>query len=206
MIYNAFGKRLFDIIVSGLGLVVLSPLFLLIAIIVYIQLGRPLFFRQIRPGFEAKPFTMIKFRTMRNTTDTLGTLLPDYDRITTFGQWMRSTSLDELPELFNVFLGQMSLVGPRPLLMDYVPLYSKQQFRRHEVRPGITGLAQVAGRNALSWPKRLNLDVQYIESVSFLLDVTILLKTVGIVLRRDGIVSEGFVASSPFQGETEDEE
>jgi lipopolysaccharide/colanic/teichoic acid biosynthesis glycosyltransferase len=203
--YKAFGKRLFDLIGSGLGLVVLSPVFLLIAIVVYVQLGRPLFFRQVRPGFEAKPFTMIKFRTMKNTMDASGTLLPDRDRITTFGQWLRSTSLDELPELLNVFLGQMSLVGPRPLLMEYVLLYSKQQSRRHEVKPGITGLAQIAGRNALSWPKRLALDVQYVESMSFLLDVTILVKTVGKVLKREGIVSEGFVASSPFQGETEDE-
>jgi lipopolysaccharide/colanic/teichoic acid biosynthesis glycosyltransferase len=203
--YKSFGKRLFDLIGSGLGLVVLSPVFLLIAIVVYVQLGRPLFFRQVRPGFEAKPFTMIKFRTMKNTMDASGTLLPDRDRITTFGQWLRSTSLDELPELLNVFLGQMSLVGPRPLLMEYVLLYSKEQSRRHEVKPGITGLAQIAGRNALSWPKRLALDVQYVESMSFLLDVTILVKTVGKVLKREGIVSEGFVASSPFQGETEDE-
>jgi sugar transferase EpsL len=196
---------LLDIIVSGLGLLILSPVFLLIAMVVLGQLGRPVFFRQVRPGFQAKPFTMIKFRTMKDLRDASGKLLPDNDRITTFGQWLRSTSLDELPELINVLLGHMSLVGPRPLLMEYVPLYSIQQFRRHEVRPGITGLAQVAGRNALSWPKRLSLDVQYVDSVSFFLDVTILVKTVGKVLKREGIVSEGFVSSAPFQGETEDE-
>ena len=205
MMYQSFGKRLFDIVISGLGLFLLSPIFLLIAIVVQVQLGRPVFFRQVRPGFQANPFTMVKFRTMRNSVDVSGHLLPDKERMTTFGQWLRSTSLDELPELINVLLGHMSLVGPRPLLMEYVPLYSKQQWRRHEVKPGITGLAQVAGRNALSWPKRLALDVQYVDSYSFWLDVKILLKTVGKVLKREGIVSEGFVSSAPFQGETEDE-
>lgn len=203
--YKAIGKRLFDIIISGLGLLLLSPVFLLIAMVVLVQLGRPIFFRQVRPGLQAKPFSMIKFRTMKDIKDVSGKSLPDDDRITPFGQWVRSTSLDELPELMNVFIGHMSLVGPRPLLMEYVALYSKEQSRRHEVRPGITGLAQVAGRNALSWPKRLVLDVQYVDKVSFYLDVRILLRTLGKVLKREGIVSEGFVSSAPFQGETEDE-
>ena len=148
---------------------------------------------------------MRKFRTMKDVRDASGHLLPDNHRMSSFGQFLRSTSLDELPELLNVFLGQMSLVGPRPLLMEYVPLYSKEQFRRHEVKPGITGLAQVTGRNAISWPKRLALDVTYVDQLSFILDVKILLMTLGKVLKREGIVSEGFVSSAPFKGETSDE-
>jgi lipopolysaccharide/colanic/teichoic acid biosynthesis glycosyltransferase len=148
---------------------------------------------------------MLKFRTMKDLRDASGNLLPDNQRMSSFGQFLRSTSLDELPELLNVFLGQMSLVGPRPLLMEYVPLYSKEQSRRHEVKPGITGLAQVTGRNAISWRKRLALDVEYVDQLSFLLDVKILVMTLGKVLKREGIVSEGFVSSAPFKGETSDE-
>ena len=205
MIYQVFGKRLFDIIISGLGLVILSPIFLLLSCVIRIQFGHPIFFRQVRPGFKAKPFTMIKFRSMTNLTDGTGSLLPDSDRITNFGRWLRSTSLDELPELINVLLGHMSLVGPRPLLMEYIPLYSKQQFRRHDVKPGISGLAQINGRNNLSWTKRLALDVLYVDSVSFFLDIKILFRTIGIVLKREGIVSDGVVSSPVFQGESEDE-
>jgi sugar transferase EpsL len=148
---------------------------------------------------------MLKFRSMKHETNDQGELLPDAERVTPFGQWLRSTSLDELPELFNVLIGQMSMVGPRPLLMSYVPLYSIDQFRRHEVKPGITGLAQVEGRNQLSWPKRLALDVEYLNKVSFVLDMKILLKTVRKVILKEGIVSDGFVSSAPFQGETKDE-
>jgi sugar transferase EpsL len=205
MSYKRFGKRVFDVLASGLGLIVLSPVFLLIGIMVWVQLGRPLFFTQVRPGYEAKPFTMWKFRSMKTDTNAQGELLSDAARITPFGQWLRSTSLDELPELFHVLTGHMSLVGPRPLLMSYVPLYSNEQSRRHEVKPGITGLAQVEGRNNLSWPKRLALDVEYVNRVSLILDVQILLKTVLKVIRREGIVSEGFVSAAPFVGETEDE-
>jgi lipopolysaccharide/colanic/teichoic acid biosynthesis glycosyltransferase len=205
MLYKRFGKRLLDIVASGLGLLILSPVFLLIGMLVWIKLGRPIFFIQVRPGYLARPFTMWKFRTMKNDKNNQGELLLDEERITPFGQWLRSTSLDELPELFNVFLGQMSLVGPRPLLMSYVPLYSKEQYRRHDVKPGITGLAQVSGRNHLSWPKRLAIDVEYVNRVSFWLDLKILLKTIFKVIKREGIVSEGFVSSAPFQGETEDE-
>jgi lipopolysaccharide/colanic/teichoic acid biosynthesis glycosyltransferase len=205
MVYKRFGKRLFDVVISGLGLVILSPVFLLIAFSVWRRLGRPIFFSQVRPGYKAKPFKMLKFRSMKHETNDQGELLPDAERVTPFGQWLRSTSLDELPELFNVLIGQMSMVGPRPLLMSYVPLYSIDQFRRHEVKPGITGLAQVEGRNQLSWPKRLALDVEYLNKVSFVLDMKILLKTVRKVILKEGIVSDGFVSSAPFQGETKDE-
>jgi lipopolysaccharide/colanic/teichoic acid biosynthesis glycosyltransferase len=205
MIYKRFGKRIFDIVASGLGLLVLSPVFILTIIMVWFKLGRPILFTQVRPGYLARPFTMYKFRTMKNDKNNQGELLSDDERITPFGQWLRSTSLDELPELFNVFLGHMSLVGPRPLLMSYVSLYSKDQYRRHEVKPGITGLAQVSGRNNLSWPKRLAIDVEYVNHLSFWLDIKILLKTIIKVMKREGIVSEGFVSSAPFQGETEDE-
>jgi sugar transferase EpsL len=204
MFYRRFGKRLLDIIASGLGLLVLSPVLLLLGILVWIKLGQPILFTQVRPGYLARPFTMLKFRTMNNDKNNQGELLSDEERITPFGQWLRSTSLDELPELFNVFLGHMSLVGPRPLLMSYVTLYSKEQYRRHEVKPGITGLAQVSGRNNLSWPKRLAIDVEYVSRVTFLLDIKILLKTIFKVIKREGIASEGFVSSAPFQGESED--
>ena len=205
MLYKRFGKRVLDIVASGLGLLVLSPVFILTIIMVWFKLGRPILFTQVRPGYLARPFTMYKFRTMKNDKNNQGELLSDDERITPFGQWLRSTSLDELPELFNVFLGHMSLVGPRPLLMSYVSLYSKDQYRRHEVKPGITGLAQVSGRNNLSWPKRLAIDVEYVNHLSFWLDIKILLKTIIKVMKREGIVSEGFVSSAPFQGETEDE-
>jgi lipopolysaccharide/colanic/teichoic acid biosynthesis glycosyltransferase len=205
MAYKRFGKRLLDIIASGLSILVLSPVFLLIGIMVWIKLGRPILFTQVRPGYMARPFTMYKFRTMKNDKNNQGELLSDEERITLFGRWLRSTSLDELPELFNVIFGHISLVGPRPLLMSYLPLYSKDQYRRHEVKPGITGLAQVSGRNNLSWPKRLAIDVEYVNHVSFWLDIKILFKTIFKVIRREGIVSEGFVSSAPFRGETEDE-
>lgn len=203
--YRKAGKRLADLLASGLWLIVLSPVFLLLSLLVFINLGRPIFFTQVRPGLHARPFRMRKFRSMKDVRDASGHLLPDNQRMTSFGQFLRSTSLDELPELLNVFLGQMSLVGPRPLLMDYVPLYSQEQYRRHEVKPGITGLAQVTGRNAISWPRRLALDVAYVEQLSFFLDVKILLMTLGKVIKREGIVSEGFVSSAPFKGETSDE-
>jgi lipopolysaccharide/colanic/teichoic acid biosynthesis glycosyltransferase len=205
ILYKRLGKRVLDIVVSGLGLLLMSPVLLLIGIMVWLKLGRPILFTQVRPGYMARPFTMYKFRTMKNDKNNQGELLSDEERITLFGRWLRSTSLDELPELFNVIFGHMSLVGPRPLLMSYLPLYSKDQYRRHEVKPGITGLAQVSGRNNLSWPKRLAIDVEYVNHVSFWLDIKILFKTIFKVIRREGIVSEGFVSSAPFRGETEDE-
>jgi lipopolysaccharide/colanic/teichoic acid biosynthesis glycosyltransferase len=201
MLYKRFGKRLIDIVVSGLGLLVLSPLFILIGIMVWIKLGRPIFFTQIRPGLNAKPFKMVKFRTMRDSRDSIGDLLPDELRLTKLGKFLRSTSLDELPELWNVLKGDMSLVGPRPLLMEYLPLYSREQYRRHEVKPGITGLAQVNGRNLIDWNIRLRYDVEYVDSVSFFLDLFVVFKTIYVVAIRRGVNFSNNTTSSPFLGE-----
>jgi undecaprenyl phosphate N,N'-diacetylbacillosamine 1-phosphate transferase len=187
MFYKRFGKRLLDIIASGLGLLVLSPLFILIGIMVWIKLGRPIFFTQVRPGLNAIPFKMVKFRTMKDSRDSSGDLLPDELRLTKLGKFLRSTSLDELPELWNVLKGDMSLVGPRPLLMEYLPLYSKDQYRRHEVKPGITGLAQINGRNSVSFNDKILYDLRYIESISLMNDLKMLYYTIQIVLTRQGI-------------------
>lgn len=189
-------KRLVDILGSGIGLLLLSPVFLVVALLVRHKHGSPILFTQVRPGMGGKPFRMMKFRTMTDARDVSGELLPDNVRLTKFGSFLRSTSLDELPELINAFKGDMSLVGPRPLLMDYLPLYSERQARRHEVRPGITGWAQINGRNALSWEKKFELDVWYVENRSLWLDIRILLKTVLKVVRRDGI-SHGDEATMP---------
>lgn len=193
-------KRTFDTIVSFLGLLSLSPILVIVAWKIRRKLGSPVLFRQIRPGKDGQPFEMIKFRTMRDSKDAVGNSLPDADRITSLGQFLRSTSLDELPELWNVLKGDMSLVGPRPLLMDYLPLYSKVQYRRHEVRPGITGWAQVNGRNALGWEERFRLDVWYVKNRSFWLDVKILFLTIQKVFRRDGISQKGEATMSKFRG------
>ncbi|WP_289132895.1 sugar transferase [uncultured Spongiibacter sp.] len=189
-------KRMVDILGSGLGLLLLSPVFLVVALLVRHKHGSPILFTQVRPGMGGKPFRMMKFRTMTDARDVNGELLPYNVRLTKFGSFLRSTSLDELPELINAFKGDMSLVGPRPLLMDYLPLYSERQARRHEVRPGITGWAQINGRNALSWEKKFELDVWYVENRSLWLDTKILLKTVLKVVRRDGI-SHGDEATMP---------
>lgn len=193
-------KRLFDIFASVLGLLLLSPLILIVAWQVRRKLGTPIFFRQTRPGLHGKPFEMIKFRTMLDAADKHGNLLPDSERMTPFGNFLRSTSLDELPELWNVLKGDMSVVGPRPLLMEYLPLYSPEQYRRHEVRPGVTGWAQVNGRNALSWEEKFKLDVWYVDNQSFWLDFKILLLTVKKVLVRDGISAEGEATMERFRG------
>jgi len=193
-------KRLFDIFVSGCALVLLLPILIVVTTFVRIKLGTPVFFNQIRPGFNGKSFELVKFRTMLDAMDKGGNQLPDDLRMTTFGTMLRSTSLDELPELWNVLKGDMSLVGPRPLLMEYLPLYSEQQKRRHEVRPGITGWAQVNGRNSLSWEERFNLDVWYVDNQSFWLDFKILLLTVKKVIMRDGISADGEVTMSKFTG------
>lgn len=193
-------KRIFDIVLAIFGLLVLSPVILLLSILVRVKLGRPVFFTQLRPGLNGKPFKMIKFRTMRHGVDKNGKPLPDGERMTEFGRALRSTSLDELPELWNVLKGEMSLVGPRPLLMQYLPLYSIEQSRRHEVRPGVTGWAQVNGRNLLSWDQKFELDTWYVDNKSFWLDVKIIFLTVKKVLVRDGISQRGNETMEPFTG------
>lgn len=198
-------KRAVDLVGALAALVLLSPVLVLLCILVRGQLGSPVFFRQVRPGIKGRPFNMVKFRTMTDERAHDGALLPDDQRLTPLGAWLRSTSLDELPELFNVLKGDMSLVGPRPLLMDYLSLYSDRQARRHEVRPGITGWAQINGRNALSWEEKFELDVWYVENQSLWLDIKILFKTVLQVLKRDGI-SHGEEATMPrFKGSDHDD-
>lgn len=193
-------KRAIDIVCSGLGLIVLSPILLITAILIRIKLGSPIFFTQDRLGKDGKVFKMIKFRTMLDAVDKWGEPLPDEERMTSFGQLLRSTSIDELPELINVFKGDMSLVGPRPLLVEYKELYSPEQFRRHEVRPGITGWAQVNGRNTLGWSERFKLDVEYVDNYNLFMDVKILFMTVLKVVKRDGISQEGHVTMEKFNG------
>ncbi len=200
MIYNRFVKRLLDILCSLTALVLLSWLFLILAIVVRIKLGAPILFKQQRPGKKGRIFTLYKFRTMTDEKDAKGELLPDEDRLPAFGRFLRSTSLDELPELINILKGDMSIVGPRPLLVRYLPLYSPEQARRHDVRPGLTGYAQVSGRNTITWQEKFKLDVWYVDHVSFSLDVKILLKTVKSVLKREGISSESSATMEEFTG------
>lgn len=193
-------KRAFDVLLSAMLLVAGSPLILALAVLVRLRLGSPVLFRQIRPGLHGRPFEMVKFRTMTDARDTTGALLPDADRLTPFGRFLRSSSLDELPEIWNVLKGEMSFVGPRPLLMDYLPLYSSEQARRHEVRPGITGWAQVNGRNTLSWEDKFRLDVEYVERQSLWLDLCILMQTALKVVKRDGISADGDATMPRFTG------
>lgn len=193
-------KRLFDITAATAALVALSPVYAITAYKVKKNLGSPVLFRQTRPGLDGKPFEMVKFRTMKDAIDSDGNPLPDSERLTPFGQKLRSTSLDELPELWNVLKGDMSLVGPRPLLMDYLPLYNSEQARRHNVRPGVTGYAQVNGRNAISWEQKFALDIWYVDNQSLWLDFKILAKTVKQVLIKDGISAEGEATMSKFTG------
>ena len=193
-------KRLFDIVGAVLLLLALSPLFAILALSVRFALGAPVFFIQVRPGRHHVPFKMVKFRTMKDEADSSGRLLPDTARLTSFGKFLRSTSLDELPELWNVLKGEMSIIGPRPLLMEYLPLYTPEQARRHEVRPGITGWAQVNGRNALNWEDRFRLDVWYVDHHSLWLDLQILWLTVCKVLAREGISAQGEATMSKFTG------
>ena len=193
-------KRLFDFVGAIFILALLLPLLLITMLVLMIGLGRPIFFYQWRPGLYGRPFKMIKFRTMTNEISSNGQLLPDADRLTPIGRLLRSLSLDELPELLNVIKGDMSLVGPRPLLMEYLPLYSPYQARRHEVLPGITGWAQVNGRNALSWEEKFELDVWYVENRSFWLDIKILVMTVKIVIQRKGIAADGHATIENFKG------
>jgi len=193
-------KRFFDVLASGLGLVVLTPIFLTLMVLVRSRLGSPVFFKQQRPGRGGRPFLMLKFCTMTDARDAEGNLLPDHMRLTPLGKFLRSSSLDELPELWNVLKGDMSLVGPRPLLIEYLPLYNAHQARRHEVRPGITGWAQVNGRNAISWEQKFDLDVWYVDHHSFWLDLRILVLTVWKVVRRDGISADGEATMGKFTG------
>ena len=193
-------KRLVDILASFVGIILLTPVFLLVAFLIRKNLGSPVIFSQIRSGIDGKPFKIYKFRSMKNAIDTSGNPLPDAERLTPFGQKLRSTSLDELPELWNVLKGDMSLVGPRPLLMEYLPLYNKEQYRRHEMRPGITGWAQINGRNAISWEDKFKLDVWYVDNQSLKLDLKILLLTIKKVFIKEGISSSGEVTTSKFTG------
>lgn len=189
-----------DVVVSGAALAILSPVLLVIWIAVRRKLGAPGLFRQMRPGLNGRPFEMLKFRTMRDAVGPDGAPLPDAERLTPFGRWLRATSLDELPGLWNVLKGEMSLVGPRPLLMEYLPLYSSEQARRHEVRPGVTGWAQVNGRNAIHWGRKFELDVWYVDRHNLWLDVKIILMTVGRILKRDGISAPGSATADKFEG------
>lgn len=202
---SKFFKRLFDIIASVSGLIFLSPVFLLLIYLIRKNLGEPVFFTQERPGKDGKPFKMIKFRSMRDAVDKNGNPLPDSERLTPFGKKLRATSLDELPELWNVLKGEMSLVGPRPLLMSYLPLYNEFQNRRHEMRPGVTGWAQVNGRNALSWDEKFAHDIWYIDHYSFWLDMKILFLTVKKVFIKEGISAEGEATMPYFTGNDTDE-
>ena len=193
-------KRIVDIFAASVALVLLSPIIVIVAILVNKKLGSPIFFQQVRPGLGGKPFKMVKFRTMLDAVDSQGNPLPDEVRLTDFGKFLRSTSLDELPELWNVLKGDMSLVGPRPLLMEYLPLYSADQARRHEVRPGVTGWAQINGRNAISWEQKFELDTWYVDNQSLWLDIKILFLTVWKVVHRDGISAAGEATMTRFTG------
>lgn len=200
--YKFFIKRIFEFTIALLALFMLLPIFLTISILVLLKMGTPIFFIQPRPGLNGKTFKMYKFRTMANKCDKNGKLLEDKDRLSNFGSFLRSTSLDELPTLWNVLCGNMSLVGPRPLLIEYLPLYSKNQARRHDVRPGITGWAQVNGRNAISWNEKFELDTWYVENQSFVLDMKIILLTLKKVIKRDGISHNNHVTMEKFKGNT----
>lgn len=197
-------KRILDVAIASTALVLLSPVYALVAYKVKKNLGSPVLFRQTRPGLHGQPFEMIKFRSMKDAMDAAGHPLPDSERLTPFGKMLRATSLDEMPELWNVIKGDMSIVGPRPLLMEYLPLYNSEQAKRHEVRPGITGYAQVNGRNAISWEKKFELDTWYVENQSLWLDFKIMLKTVKKVLAKDDISAEGEVTIQKFTGSKHD--
>lgn len=203
-LYARYLKRPLDIMMSSAGLLVLSPLLLLTALLVKTSLGNPVIFKQERPGLKGKIFTLYKFRTMTGEKDGSGNLLPDRERLTPFGRSLRSLSIDELPELFNIIKGDMSIVGPRPLLVEYLPLYSEEQKKRHDVRPGLTGLAQVSGRNAAAWDERFAFDIYYAENLSFALDCRILMMTPAKILKRQGINKSGNVTMEKFRGQHEE--
>lgn len=194
-------KRIIDVLGSLFGIIILSPVYLLVSFLVYRNLGSPIIFRQLRPGKNGKVFEMMKFRSMLDKTNKWGEVLPDEERLTSFGMKLRNTSLDELPELFNVLKGEMSLVGPRPLLVEYLELYSEEQNKRHNMKPGITGLAQINGRNSISWSEKLNYDVEYVENFNILLDIKILFMTIYKVIKKEGISQEGNVTMEIFTGD-----
>ncbi len=204
--YRNYIKRMLDFVLSLMALIVFSPVILIVAILVRIRLGSAVIFKQQRPGLNEKIFTMYKFRTMADKRDVFGELLPDSERLTAFGKFLRSTSLDELPELWNILRGDMSIVGPRPLLVDYLPLYNYEQKKRHNVRPGLTGLAQVNGRNAISWEEKFNFDIKYVNCVTFANDVKILLITVKKVFVGEGINADTDITMERFYGSTERQE
>ena len=206
LLYRTFFKRFYDIVLSGLALIVLSPILLILTIVGAIKMKGNPFFTQLRPGKNEKIFKLIKFRTMTCEKDENGDLLPDEKRLTKYGKILRSTSLDELPELVNIFIGNMSIVGPRPLLVQYLPLYNEEQKHRHDVRPGLTGYAQVNGRNAISWEERFKLDVEYTKNISLVLDIKIILKTVLAVFKREGISSETSATMEYFLGSQPEKE
>lgn len=203
--FQKTGKRAVDLVAVIAGAIVLGPFFILLVCIIRLKLGKPLFFKQIRPGLNGKPFTMYKFRTMNTARDKQGNLLPDEERLTKFGKFLRTTSLDELPEFYNVLKGDMSLVGPRPLLMEYLDRYTPEQARRHELRPGITGWAQVNGRNAISWEDKFKMDVWYVDNQSLCLDIKILGMTLAKVFKREGINQDGHATMPVFMGTTDKE-
>ena len=196
-----FNKRIFDFTIALIALIILSPILLLTAILVRVFIGTPILFKQQRPGYMGRPFFVYKFRSMTNRLTPNGSLLPDAERLTRFGSFLRSLSLDELPELFNILRGDMSFVGPRPLLMEYLPLYSPRQMRRHDVVPGLTGWAQVNGRNAIDWPTRFNMDIWYVDNWSFWLDIKIIFMTVWKVISREGVNQDGQPTVEYFKGE-----
>ena len=198
--YKRCFKRCMDVILSLLAIIVLLPIYIIVSILVKVKLGSPILFRQKRPGKDEKIFEMYKFRTMTDERDENGELLPDEVRLTKFGRFLRSTSLDELPELFNILKGDMSIIGPRPLLAEYLPRYNEEQRRRHEVRPGLSGLAQANGRNAISWEEKFQYDVEYVDHVTFFGDWKIIFKTIWNVLKRDGISSETSATMEKFMG------
>ena len=196
--YQKYIKRILDIVLSFIAIIILSPIYIIVGILVLIFLGRPIIFKQERPGKDEKIFTLYKFRTMTNKKDKEGNLLPDEKRLTKFGKFLRSTSLDELPELFNILKGDMAIIGPRPLLVKYLPYYTKEEHHRHDVRPGLTGLAQVNGRNAQTWEERFKYDIEYTKNVTFINDIKIIFKTILVVFKREGINEEGSATKEPF--------
>ncbi|SOB93567.1 lipopolysaccharide/colanic/teichoic acid biosynthesis glycosyltransferase [Ureibacillus xyleni] len=205
-LYQKFIKRPLDLLISFVAIVLLSPLLLLVSLLVKIKLGSPIIFKQLRPGRDEKIFTLYKFRTMTNEQDQFGQLLPETIRLTKFGRFLRSTSLDELPQLFNVLKGEMSIIGPRPLLVHYLKLYNEHQKRRHEVRPGLTGLAQVKGRNYLTWEEKFNLDVEYVDNISLLNDIKILVLTLKKVIKREDIYEDPNKIMENFEGDKKQED